>query len=224
MTRVLVVDDQELVRDGIRAVLDAAPGMTVVGEAGEGHEALRKAAQLRPDVVLLDIRMPGMDGLEATRHLAGLRDPPKVLVLTTFDVDEYVYAALRDGASGFLLKDVPGDRLVEAVRAVAAGETLLAPTVTRRLVEHYVREAPAGPPPASLNRLSPRERDVLRLMAKGQSNAEIAAALFLGETTVKSYASSLLMKLGLRDRVHAVIYAYESGFVARGDRSAPSAL
>lgn len=218
MIRVLVVDDQDLVRDGIRAVVEACPDMTVVGEAREGAEALRLAADLTPDVVLLDIRMPGMDGLDATRHLARLHRPPRVLVLTTFDLDEYVFHALRNGASGFLLKDVHRDRLAEAVRAVAAGETLLAPTVTRRLIEHYVTDVAPGPAPIALTTLSPRERDVLRLISRGQSNAEIATALFLGETTVKSYVSNLLNKLGLRDRVHAVIYAYESGFTERHDQ------
>ena len=215
MIRVLVVDDQDLVRDGIRAVVEACPDMTTVGEAREGGEALHLAAELTPDVVLLDIRMPGMDGLEATKLLIGLDRPPRVVILTTFDLDEYVFHALRNGASAFLLKDVHRDRLAEAIRAVAAGESLLAPTVTRRLIERYVKDVPAGPAPPALTTLTPRERDVLRLISRGQSNAEIAATLFLGETTVKSYVSNLLNKLGLRDRVHAVIYAYESGFTTR---------
>jgi DNA-binding NarL/FixJ family response regulator len=211
--RVLVVDDQDLVRDGIRAVLEPCPDLVVVGEAGDGAAALRMAAELAPDVVLLDIRMPGMDGLEATGRLLALPRPPRVLVVTTFDLDEYVVQALRSGASGFLLKDVQRDRLVDAVRAVAAGETLLAPSVTRRLVEAYVARPRARRTPSPLAVLSPRERDVLRLVSQGNSNAEIAATLYLGETTVKSYVSSALMKLGLRDRVHAVIFAYESGLI-----------
>jgi DNA-binding NarL/FixJ family response regulator len=181
------------------------------------------ARSVRPEVVLLDIRMPGMDGLEATEHLVALDDPPRVLVLTTFDQDEYVFRALRAGASGFLLKDVHRDRLVGAVLAVAAGESLLAPSVTRRLIEYYVTTAPDAPALSTLRLLTPREAEVLRLIARGQSNAEIAAMLFLGESTVKSYVSNLLSKLGLRDRVHAVVFAYETGFARRKPSQAPHA-
>lgn len=221
MIRTLIVDDQDLVRDGIRAVLEATPDIAVVGEARDGAEAVRLARSLGPQVVLLDIRMPGMDGLEATEHLVALDDPPRVLVLTTFDLDEYVFRALRAGASGFLLKDVHRDRLVDAVRAVAAGESLLASAVTRRLIEHYVATAPPSPAASALRLLTPREAEVLRLIARGQSNAEIAATLFLGESTVKSYVSNLLAKLGLRDRVHAVVFAYESGFARSSAHQPP---
>jgi DNA-binding NarL/FixJ family response regulator len=220
--RTLIVDDQDLVRDGIRAVLEAAPDIEVVGEARDGAEAVRLACSLGPELVLLDIRMPGMDGLEATEHLVALDDPPRVLVLTTFDLDEYVFRALRAGASAFLLKDVHRDRLVDAVRAVAAGESLLAPAVTRRLIEHYVATVPSPSASSALPMLTPREGEVLRLIAHGQSNAEIAATLFLGESTVKSYVSNLLTKLGLRDRVQAVVFAYETGY-ARNNAIQPPA-
>ena len=213
--KILIVDDESLARERLVALLRDCGNAEIAGEAGDGRAALEAAARLYPDVVLLDIRMPGMDGLEATKLLIGLDRPPRVVILTTFDLDEYVFHALRNGASAFLLKDVHRDRLAEAIRAVAAGESLLAPTVTRRLIERYVNDVPAGPAPPALTTLTPRERDVLRLISRGQSNAEIAATLFLGETTVKSYVSNLLNKLGLRDRVHAVIYAYESGFTTR---------
>jgi DNA-binding NarL/FixJ family response regulator len=219
--RTLIVDDQELVRDGIRAVLEAASGITVVGEAADGAEAVRLARSLRPELVLLDIRMPGMDGLQATEHLVALDDPPRVLVLTTFDLDEYVFRALRAGASAFLLKDVHRDRLIDAVHAVAAGESLLAPSVTRRLIQYYVATGPARPSHPGLSMLTPREAEVLKLIAGGQSNAEIAETLFLGESTVKSYVSNLLSKLGLRDRVHAVVFAYETGFARKGSSQPP---
>jgi DNA-binding NarL/FixJ family response regulator len=221
MIRTLIVDDQDLVRDGIRAVLEAAPGITVVGEAADGAEAVRLARSLHPEVVLLDIRMPGTDGLQATEQLVTLDDPPRVLILTTFDLDEYVFRALRAGASAFLLKDVHRDRLVAAVRAVATGESLLAPSVTRRLVEYYVATGPSRPTHPALSMLTPREAQVLRLIATGQSNAEIAETLFLGESTVKSYVGNLLGKLGLRDRVHAVVFAYETGFARRGTSQPP---
>lgn len=221
MIRTLIVDDQELVRDGIGAVLEAASGITVVGEAEDGAEAVRMARSLRPELVLLDIRMPGMDGLQATEHLVALDDPPRVLVLTTFDLDEYVFRALRAGASAFLLKDVHRDRLIDAVHAVAAGESLLAPSVTRRLIEHYVATGPARPAHPGLSMLTPREAEVLKLIAGGQSNAEIAETLFLGESTIKSYVSNLLSKLGLRDRVHAVVFAYETGFARKGSSHPP---
>ena len=211
MIRVVVVDDQEMVRAGIAALLGAQDDIEVVGEAADGAAALAEAARTGPDVVVMDIRMPGMDGLTATRRLAG---GPKVLVLTTFDADENVYRALRAGASGFLLKGARPAELAEAVRVVAAGEALLAPSVTRRLVEHVVESglAPPGPPPGT-PRLTPREREVLVLVAAGLSNAEIAARLVLAEQTVKTHVSHMLTKLDLRDRVQAVVHAYETGLV-----------
>jgi DNA-binding NarL/FixJ family response regulator len=214
MIRVLVVDDQQLVRTGFRMILDAEDDVEVVGEAGDGAEAVEHARSLDPDVVLMDIRMPVMDGVEATRRLA---DTTKVLILTTFDLDEYVYDALRAGASGFLLKDTPPEDLADAVRVVARGEALLAPSVTKRLVAEFasrptrsVQEAPG------LDLLTEREREVLGLVARGLSNQEIAAELYLGETTVKTHVGRILMKLGLRDRVQAVVLAYESGIVTPG--------
>jgi len=219
--RVLVVDDQELVRSGFCVILDVAEGITVVGEAANGEAALSAAAAYHPDVVLMDIRMPGMDGLEATRLLTrGSPDQtaPKVVMLTTFDLDEYVYEALRAGASGFLLKDSPRADLLAAVRAAAAGNALLAPTVTRRLIEAFARRPPeAAPSPARLGSLTAREREVLMLLARGRSNTEVAAALFVSEATVKTHVGNLLAKLGLRDRVQAVILAYETGIVVPGD-------
>ena len=219
--RVLVVDDQELVRSGFCVILDAAEGITVVGEAANGEAALSAAAAHHPDVVLMDIRMPGMDGLEATRLLtrgSPDRPAPKVVMLTTFDLDEYVYEALRAGASGFLLKDSPRADLIAAVRAAAAGNALLAPTVTRRLIEAFARRPPeAAPSPARLGSLTAREREVLVLLARGRSNTEVAAALFVSEASVKTHVGNLLAKLGLRDRVQAVILAYETGIVVPGD-------
>jgi DNA-binding NarL/FixJ family response regulator len=217
MTSVLIADDQALVREGFRLILELA-GLEVVGEAADGAQALELARRLTPDVVLMDVRMPNMDGIEATRRigLAGL--PPKVLVLTTFDLDEHVYDALRAGASGFLLKDVERERLVDAVRTVAAGESLLAPSVVERLVAHYVANPPAnaaGPPP-ELQELSEREQEVLELVGRGRSNAEIAAQLFISQATVKTHVRHLLSKLGLRDRVQAVVFAYESGLIRHG--------
>jgi DNA-binding NarL/FixJ family response regulator len=217
--RALVADDQPVVRAGFRTILEAS-GIEVVGEAGDGVEAVAAARRARPDVVLMDIRMPELDGIEATRQLAGpgVDDPVRVLVLTTFDLDDYVYEALRAGASGFLLKDVGREELVAAVRVVAAGDALLAPAVTRRLLEEFAqRPSTERPPPASLDVLTPREREVLALVARGRSNAEIAAELYVGEATVKSHVAHLLMKLGLRDRVHAVIHAYEVGLVRPGE-------
>jgi DNA-binding NarL/FixJ family response regulator len=217
--RVVVADDQPVVRTGFRTILEAA-GIEVVAEAGDGREAVAAAGRSGPDVVLMDIRMPELDGIEATRQLAGpdVADPVRVLVLTTFDLDDYVYEALRAGASGFLLKDVGREELVAAVRVVAAGEALLAPSVTRRLLEEFARRpAPERPPPASLDALTPREREVLALVARGRSNAEIAAELYVGEATVKSHVAHLLMKLGLRDRIHAVIRAYDVGLVRPGE-------
>jgi DNA-binding NarL/FixJ family response regulator len=228
-----VADDQELVRAGFRLILEAA-GFTVVGEAADGAEALTLAARERPDVVLMDIRMPVMDGLAATRQLTapaahgdlergdlGHGDPehgaPKVVILTTFDLDDYVYEALRSGASGFLLKDAPRADLIAAVRVAAAGDALLAPSVTRRLIEAFaMRPASASPAPSALASLTPREQDILLLVARGQSNAEIASALVVSEATVKTHVTHLLAKLGLRDRVQAVILAYETGAVTPG--------
>jgi DNA-binding NarL/FixJ family response regulator len=217
--RVVVADDQPVVRTGFRTILEAS-GIEVVADAGDGAEAVAAARRTRPDVVLMDIRMPELDGIEATRRLAGpdVTDPVRVLVLTTFDLDDYVYDALRAGASGFLLKDVGREDLVAAVRVVAAGEALLAPAVTRRLLEEFARRPTADrPPPASLDVLTPREREVLSLVARGRSNAEIAADLYVGEATVKSHVAHVLMKLALRDRVHAVIHAYEVGMVRPGE-------
>jgi DNA-binding NarL/FixJ family response regulator len=217
--RAVVADDQPVVRAGFRTILEAS-GIDVVGEAADGVEAVAVARRSAPDVVLMDIRMPELDGIEATRQLAGpgVADPVRVLVLTTFDLDDYVYEALRAGASGFLLKDAGRDELVAAVRVVAGGDALLAPSVTRRLLEEFARRPAAErPPPASLDALTPREREVLALVARGRSNAEIASELYVGEATVKSHVAHLLMKLGLRDRVHAVIHAYEVGLVRPGE-------
>jgi DNA-binding NarL/FixJ family response regulator len=222
--RVLVVDDQALVRQGFSVILGAEPDITVIGEAGDGAEAIDAAVALQPDVVLMDVRMPGMDGITATATICA-NTPARVLMLTTYDLDEHVYAALRAGASGFLLKTMRGRDLVDAVRVVAAGKALLAPTVTRRLIADMVaRTAPAAPPPrpgpavavGRLAGLSPRETDTLRALARGLSNAEIAAELYVTEHTVKTHVSNLLAKLGLRDRVQAVVLAYESGLVVAG--------
>jgi DNA-binding NarL/FixJ family response regulator len=216
--RVLVVDDQELVRLGFCVILDAADGITVVGEAANGEAAVSQVAAHAPDVVLMDIRMPGMDGLEATRVITrSAATSPKVVMLTTFDLDDYVYEALRAGASGFLLKDSPRHDLIAAVRAAAAGDALLAPSVTRRLIEAFARRPPeTSPSPSQLASLTARERDVLLLLARGRSNAEIASVLFVSEATVKTHVGNLLAKLGLRDRVQAVILAYETGIVVPG--------
>jgi DNA-binding NarL/FixJ family response regulator len=213
--RVLLVDDQPLLRTGFRLILQTEPDIEVVGEAADGEVALAQARALRPDVVLMDIRMPRMDGVEATRLLGRLDVPPRVLVLTTYDLDEYVVESLRAGASGFLLKDVPADDLVEAVRVVHRGEAVVAPRVTRRLLDRFAQRLPAaGTVPAPpLPSLTEREHQVLLLVARGLSNAEIAAELVLSETTVKTHVSNVLMKLGLRDRVQAVVLAYERGLV-----------
>ena len=217
--RVLLADDQRLVRTGFRMILEAEAGIDVIGEAEDGAEAVRLARELRPDVVLMDVRMPGTNGLEATRLIAdGSEGAPRVLVLTTFDLDEYVYEALQAGASWFLLKDAPEERLTAAIRVVADGGSLFAPSVTRRLIEAFAGRAPAGPPPG-LDELTPRELEVLRLIARGLSNAELAATLVVSEHTVKTHVARILMKLGLRDRVQAVVLAYEAGLVRPGDRS-----
>ncbi len=217
MIRALIADDQALVRSGFRMILEARDDLEVVGEAEDGAEAVAVARSTRPDVILMDVRMPKLDGVEATRQIVGSGSPARVLILTTYDLDEYVYAAIRAGASGFLLKDVEPERLVDAVRAVARGDALLAPTVTRRLLERFVATLPdeAPPPPPGLSSLTAREREILELVAAGLSNAEIAERLFLGETTVKTHVSSVLRKLGLRDRVQAVVLAYETGLVQR---------
>lgn len=218
----LIADDQALVRDGFAMILSAQPDLAVVGEAADGAEAIRMARALHPDVVIMDIRMPNVDGIEATRAVC--RDTSaKVLVLTTYDVDEYVYDALRAGASGFLLKDIRRDELADAVRVVAAGEALLAPAVTRRLIADVVaRTRPTAPQEnARLATLTPREIETLRLVARGLSNAEVAAELYVSEHTVKTHVSSMLSKLGLRDRVQAVVLAYESGLVLPGESPAP---
>jgi DNA-binding NarL/FixJ family response regulator len=217
---VLIVDDQALVRAGFRMILEAEEDVEVVGEAADGREAVAEARRLKPDVVLMDVRMPDMDGIEATRRLLeGGDSAAKVVMLTTFDMDEYVYDALRAGASGFLLKDVPPEQLVAGIRAVASGDALLAPAVTRRVIEEFVRHPPASVRtlPLQLGELTARELEVLKLIARGFSNAEIAAELFVSETTVKTHVAHLLMKLDLRDRVQAVVLAYESGLVEPGD-------
>ncbi len=220
MIRVLLVDDQTLVRDGFRMILDAQDDIEVVGEAPDGVEAVVEARELRPDVVLMDIRMPGRDGLQATRDVVRELSDTRVLILTTFDLNEYVYEAMRAGASGFLLKDVPRAQLIDGVRTVAAGDALLAPAITRRLIEQFVKRPPASirPLPPSLDALTARELEVLKLVAAGLSNSEIAGRLVVSEATVKTHVAHALAKLDLRDRVQAVVFAYESGLVEPGDR------
>jgi DNA-binding NarL/FixJ family response regulator len=213
--RVVVVDDQELVRSGFALILERA-GMQVVGQAADGVEAIEVVRATAPDVVLMDVRMPRLDGIEATRQVLAEQPDVKVMALTTFDLDEYVYAAVRAGASGFLLKDVSPDRLVQGVRAVAHGETMLAPALTRRLLERFATAPLPGELPEDLARLTERELDVLRLVARGLSNAAIGGELFLSEATVKTYVSRLLTKLNLRDRVQLAVLAYESGLVTAG--------
>ena len=223
--KVLLVDDEALVRAGFRMILEAQEDIEVTGEADDGRPAVEEAVRLRPDVVLMDIRMKEMDGVTATRELLSKAQvATKVVVLTTFDADEYVYEALRAGASAYLLKDAPPEQLVAAVRVAAQGEALLHPSITRRLIEDFVQRPPRreGPPP-ELNELTERELEVLRLLARGLSNAEIAKGLFLGEATVKSHVAHVLSKLGLRDRVQAVVAAYETGLVQPGEASAPPA-
>jgi len=216
MIRVLLADDQALVRAGFRMILKSEPGIEVAGEAGDGAEAVSLARELAPDVILMDVRMPVMDGIEATRTLVREDEPPRVLVLTTFDLDEYVYEALRAGASGFLLKDAPEEQLVAGIKIVAEGGSLFAPTVTRRLVERFAGSRPAPQP--RLEELTSRELEVLRLVARGLSNSEIAEALVVSEHTVKTHVAHILRKLGLRDRVQAVVLAYEAGVIRPGDR------
>jgi DNA-binding NarL/FixJ family response regulator len=214
--RVLLADDQELVRSGFRLILELAEGIEIVAEAADGREAVQLAKELQPDVVLMDVRMPELDGIEATRRLRQAGVDARVLVLTTFDLDEYVYAAVRAGASGFLLKDAPREQLVTAVQTVARGEALLAPAITQRLIERFVARPPASEVAPALGELSARELEVLQLVARGLSNAEIAAELVVGEATVKTHVARVLRKLDVRDRVQAVVFAYESGLVQPG--------
>lgn len=215
MIRVLIADDQELLRSGLRMIIEMQDDLEVVGEAGDGHEAVRLARLRQPDVVIMDVRMPQLDGIAATAELARTGGP-RVLVLTTFDLDEYVYDAMRAGATGFLLKSAPRDQLLAAIRGAAAGDVLLAPEVTRRLIERFVAKPGLGKATDVTDRLTNREVEVLRLIASGKSNAEIGAALHLAETTVKTHVSAVLAKLRLRDRVQAVVYAYETGLVEPG--------
>jgi DNA-binding NarL/FixJ family response regulator len=216
---VLIADDQALVRRGFRMILEIEDDLNVLGEAIDGEQAVEEVLRLRPDVVLMDVRMPGMDGIQATRELAGRPDcTSKVVMLTTFDLDEYVYEALQAGASGFLLKDVQPELLIAGIRAVHGGESLLAPTVTRRMIESYLQRPGSVRPEARrrLDTLTARERETLALVARGMTNAEIAAELVVSETTVKTHVGRILLKLGLRDRIQAVIFAYETGIAARG--------
>jgi DNA-binding NarL/FixJ family response regulator len=214
--RVLVADDQTLVRTGFRVILEAEGDIEVVAEADTGVEAIRQSQLTKPDVILMDIRMPELDGLSATEEILRHPDPPTIVVLTTFDQNEYVYRALRAGAAGFLLKDAPSSRLIAAVRAAATGDSLIEPSITQRLVERFVEPAQAAGLPPRLTVLTGRELEVLRLIARGFSNAEIAAELVVAETTVKTHVARILAKLGLRDRVQAVVAAYETGFITRG--------
>jgi DNA-binding NarL/FixJ family response regulator len=219
VTSVLIADDQALVRVGLRKILEAEPEVTVAGEAPDGEAAVAEAWRLRPDVVLMDIRMPVLDGIEATRRI--VRDQPatRVLILTTFGLDTYVFDALRAGASGFMLKDAPPEEIAAAVRIVASGDALLAPAITRAVVEEFARRPPQSPPPAAVTELTPREQEVLALLVRGLSNPEICATLVISEATAKTHVARILQKLGVRDRVQAVIYAYETGLVTPASRS-----
>jgi DNA-binding NarL/FixJ family response regulator len=219
--RVLIADDQELVRTGFRVIVGAEDDMEVVAEAGDGREALEAAGRHRPDVVLMDIRMPKLDGIEATRRLVSQPHSPRILVLTTFDLDEYVYEALRAGASGFLLKDARADELLHAIRVIAAGEALLSPAITRKLIDDFARRPLQSTRPAALSELTPRELEVLELIARGRSNSDIAGALVVSDATVKTHVARIFSKLSLHDRAQAVVLAYESGLVAPG--TVPSA-
>jgi DNA-binding NarL/FixJ family response regulator len=216
MTRVLIADDQALVRVGLRKILDAEPETDVVGEAGDGEDAVSEAWRLRPDVVLMDIRMPVLDGIEATRRITTAQPSTRVLILTTFGLDTYVYDALRAGASGFMLKDAPPEEIAAAVQIIARGDALLAPSVTRTVIEEFARQqpVPTAPRPSSLEQLTPREQEVLGLLARGLSNPEICKELVISEATAKTHVARILQKLDLRDRVQVVIYAYETGLIA----------
>lgn len=217
MIELVIADDQQLVRSGFGMIIGAEPDMSVIGEATDGAEAVRLVRSLRPDIVLMDVQMPGTDGLEATAEITAMADGPRVIILTTFERDDYVFTALRNGASGFLLKNAPPETLIEAIRTVASGDALLAPSVTRRLVEEFARRPGAPIPSEVADRLTDREREVLVLLARGMTNAEIADDLFVGEATVKTHVSNVLTKLGLRDRVQAVVFAYENGVVTAGE-------
>jgi DNA-binding NarL/FixJ family response regulator len=216
MTSVLIADDQALVRVGLRKILEIEPDTTVVGEAVDGADAVRETARLSPDVVVMDIRMPVLDGIEATRRIVAAQPATKVLMLTTFGLDDYVFEALRAGASGFMLKDAPPEEIASAVRIVAGGDALLAPAVTRGVVAEFARRRPAPTPPAAIAELTTREREVLELLARGMSNAEICERLVITEATAKTHVARILQKLHLRDRIQAVIYAYEAGLVTPG--------
>jgi DNA-binding NarL/FixJ family response regulator len=223
MTSVLLCDDQALVRVGLRKIVEAEDDLEVVAEAGDGEDAVTEAIRLRPDVVLMDIRMPVLDGIEATRRIVSARPATRVLMLTTFGLDGYVYDALRVGASGFMLKDAPPEEIVAAVRIVANGDALLAPTITRAVIEEFARRSPSAPPaprpePPALEELTPREREVLELLARGLSNPQICEQLVISEATTKTHVARILQKLGLRDRIQAVIYAYETGLIEPGGR------
>jgi len=220
MTTLLIADDQALVRVGLRKILESEPEMNVIGEAADGEDAVTSARELQPDVVLMDIRMPVLDGIEATRRIVCAQASTRVLILTTFGLDNYVYDALRAGASGFMLKDAPPEEIAAAVHIVASGEALLAPAVTRAVIEEFARQSPAPPPtpPRAVEELTPREREVLGLLARGLSNPEICERLVVSEATAKTHVARILQKLDLRDRVQAVIYAYETGLVAPGSQ------